>query len=283
MHDWLFYEPAAEPPTPVGDLEDALAALGAELDGAPGAAYRPGCWRDPATGAWTLFDLGEPPLEGDELHPPTAYPGWRPLPLVAHLPLGCPHWVAVEGLAFLERLIARLPQVHALDCEDTRAEEDGEPGPFAFQRARALLSWERQHSAQVAGDSRLARMDRRASVALWRYRRERAAGAAARPDLRWPEALALLEDGAARSAALWEDPTRPLALPPVELVVVPRADGAGVLPADEVLAAAGGGETLPHGLARAVPGGGRLADLHARAHLLPAQRFRALGDGDWTD
>jgi len=283
MQTLLFYEPSGERPLPTSDLDDILAAtpnveLGARMPG-----YRSGRWRDPDTGASCQIDLGDPPLSGDEdVDLPAVYTGWHPVPLAVQVPLSGPHWFAVEALRFVETLLGELPGIRALDTEDTRFDDEADLGPFPWNRLRALAGWEQLQRAQEEGHTDLVRMDRGASLALWRYRRERRRGMGARPDLLWPEALALRDGGAARSAALWLDPTRPFALPPVELVVVQRADGAGVLPADEV-ATAGGGLPLVDGGAIALTPSPRLADLHARARLMPASRFTALGDGDWVD
>ena len=283
MQTLLFYEPAGEPPLPSEDIEAVLAACpGVELD-ARTSGYRPGRWRDVDTGASCQIDLGEAPLEGEaDVDPPAVYTGWLALPLAVHVPLGGPHWFAVEALRFVEALLGQLPGIRALDTEDTRVDDESDLGPFPWNRLRALAGWETQQRAQEEGHTDLVRMERHASLALWRYRRERRRGLAARPDLAWPEALALRDGATARSAALWLDPTRPFALPPVELVVVQRPGGAGVLPADEV-ATAGGGQPLVEGGTLALIPSPRLSDLHARAHLLPASRFTALADGDWVD
>jgi len=59
----------------------------------------------------------------------------------------------------------------------------------------------------------------------------------------WPEALALCEGRVVHSCALWMDADLPLALPPVELLVIRRSENdIGVLPADELITAAGGVE-----------------------------------------
>jgi hypothetical protein len=125
-------------------------------------------------------------------------------------------------------------------------------------------------------------MSRRASLALWRYRREFRQGAERFDHLVWPEAQVLLDGEVARSAALWADPKRPLAFPPVELLVVVRGDSAGVLPADEV-STIDAGPGLPLGGAHELSPSPALEDLFARASLLPVERFKALADGDWSD
>ncbi|HYE05959.1 MAG TPA: hypothetical protein VEL07_10630 [Planctomycetota bacterium] len=281
MQTLLFFERDDAPPTARDELEQALAMPGVELGGEPGAAYRAGVWRDPDTGAWCHLDVGESPLEADEMHPATRYPGWREVPLTVQIPLSGAHWRCVEALTFVDRLLARLPEVMPLDTEDTRADPDRDAGPFALARPRALASWERLHAAHHATRP-TPRMDRTASLALWRYRRERGAGRAAHPRLIWPDALVLADGDAARSACLWADPALPMALPPVELVVVQRGDGPGVLPADEV-ATAGSVQPLQHGLAAVLSADARLDDLFRRARLMPTTRFRALDDDDWSD
>ena len=142
----------------------------------------------------------------------------------------------------------------------------------------------RLHSGQQSGRSDYPHMGRLASVCLWRYRRERARGVAAFPELRWPEALALVDGaaGVARSAIIWDDPDRPLAMPPVELVVVPRPGGPGVLLAEDLLRTAQG-EPLPFGQAARILPGPATGALFRTAGLLPVARFKALGDHDWTD
>lgn len=283
MQTFLFYEPEHQPPTPFGDIEDALHDFAGVAFAAPkGAAYRPGEWHDPATGASCRFDVGHADLEQDESEKVVTYAGWRALPVTVHIPLAGPHWFAVEALRVVERLLHALPDVRALDTEDTRVEPDAEAGPFPWSRLRALASWEVLHHAQYA-ERDLPRLNRAASLALWRYRRERAIGRQRRPDLTWPEAHVLLDGDRAVSAALWADPDHALALPPVELVVVQRADGTGAIPADEVRTAASGGLPLEWAQAVALSPEPRLHDLHARARLLPATRFKALLDGDWSD
>jgi hypothetical protein len=284
VQTFLFYEAEDQPPTQLGDIEDALHRIPGVAFAAPrGAPYRPGEWHDAATGASCRFDLGDPQLESDEAEKPVNYAGWRPLPVSVQVPLSGPHWFAVEALRVVEGLLHALPETRALDTEDTRVEPDADSGPFPWSRLRALASWERLHHNQSEGRDDLPRLDRGASLALWRYRRERGLGRERRPDLVWPEAHVLLDVDHAVSAALWADPAQPLALPPVELVVVQRGDGTGVLPADELRTAAGGGMPLELAQAVALAPGPRLSDLHGRARLLPAVRFRALLDGDWSD
>jgi hypothetical protein len=280
MVSLLFYEPVTD--GPALDHEELAAALdqpGVELSG--DATYRSGRWRDVETGATCQIDLGHPPIEEDHLHPPKAYDGWREVGLAIHIPLSGPHWLCVEALQWVEGLLARLPTLRALDTEDTRQEQGD--GPGAWSRPRALANWERLHQVQQEGRTDLWRMARLASVCLWRYRRERAQARAAITDLQWPDALVLLDtqDRCARSAVLWRDPERAIALPPVELVVVPRDGATGVMPAEELSRL--GGEALPLAQAQRLAPTRETADLFARAPLMPATRFKALGDYDWSD
>lgn len=280
--DLLFFEPADDPPTDLDDIVAALAAEpGVELHGA--GDYRPWRWRDPHTGAVCTGDCGTPPLEDDDTHPDKQYPGWRALPLALHIPLGVAHWHCVECGNLCDRLLAALPGSALLNTEDEGAEGDAvEPGPL--DRIRLLATWEQLHAAQSAGRADCWRMPRRASLALWRYRRECARGRREHPDLVWPGALALLEDTTARSATFWADPDIDLALPPVELLVLRRGDDApGVLPAAELIAAAGGGTSLGCGAATRIDATAATRALFAEAELLPADRFRALDDQEWSD
>jgi hypothetical protein len=283
----LFFESDAEPPTALDDLEHAVAGLpGVILDGAPGSAYRPGRWRDAATGASAVLDLGSAPIEPDTMHPPANYAGWRTVPLVMHIPLTAPHWHCVEALNVVELLCRRLPQLRALDTEDTQLDENTDSGPYTWNRLRVLANWEQLHEAHSALSRGLHRMERVASIALWRYRRERQRGMEQQPELAWPEALVLLDlsDGPrACSAAAWLDPNRPLAVPPVELLVIQRQGEAGTVPSDELLTATGGGKPLPLAQAIRIDPSERVSGFFERAKLLPAGRFRFLDDGDWSD
>ncbi len=281
MLNILFFERAELPPTTATELEDLLGALPDIVWEAPaGAAYRPGRWRDPATGATALWDLGQPPLEDDD-EPARTYSGWRSLPLTLSIPLAGPHWQAVTALAQVDRLLRAAPHLMPLDAEDTVADESAEPGPYPWDRPRVIASWERLRSGQVDGRS-LPRLDRSASVALWRYRVDRAAARSAHRGYHWPDALVLLDrvDAVARTACLWTDAEEPFALPPVDLVVVRPATGAGAVPADELRLLA----------PQALPGGTRLVEptpavqgfFHG-ARPLPVERFTALGDEDWID
>lgn len=280
MVSLLFYEPIADgPPLEREDIAAALDQPGVELSG--DAAYRSGRWRDAETGATCQIDLGHPPIEEDHLHPPKAYDGWREVGLAVHVPLSGPHWLCVEALQWIEGLLAKLPTLRTLDTEDTRQDHGDGPGPWS--RPRALANWERLHQVQQEGRTDLYRMARLPSVCLWRYRRERATARAAITDLQWPEALVLLDtqDRCARSAVLWRDPGQAIALPPVELVVVPRGGATGVLTAETLSQL--GGEALPLGQAQRLVPTADTARLFAHAPLLPASRFKALGDHDWSD
>lgn len=282
MQTLLLYEPIDSPPSDPSDVSEALAGMPlVELDGQPTDVYRPGRWRDPETGAHCDIDCGHSPLDEDQLHPNKAYDGWRDLGVALHLPLVGPHWLCVETLQFIEALLVRLPGARVLDTEDTRQEHSD--GPSAWSRPRLLASWERLSQSQLQGRIDVRRMGRLASVCLWRYRRERARGRRDFPELHWPDAVALLdlELGQARSAALWHDPRKALALPPVELLVLPRSDGFAVLPAD--ILAELGAQPLPCAQAARLEPSPAIAARLAQAEVLPAKRFRSLGDHDWTD
>jgi hypothetical protein len=245
-------------------VADILAGLGCILQG--GAGYRPGTWNDAATGARAVLDLGTPPIEEDVQHPPRAYAGWAPLRLAVQLPLVCPHWQAVEGFQLIERLLAAVPGVHALDCEDIQEHKDAEAAPFAWSRPRALASWERQHAAQIETRTDLARMGRGDSLRLWRWRREREAA--------WPAATVLRDRSAAEAHAVcvWPDPAAPCVLPTIGLVLVrldqPRLVRRCDLPAGEPRQRAGGMLVAPPGT---WPDG------------IPTSRFAACDDEMWID
>jgi hypothetical protein len=282
MFSLLFYEAESEPPTALADLGELLDDLpGITWEAPPGAAYRPARWRDPATGARATWDVGQPPLHaepgagGDE--PPRTYSGWRHVPLACSIPLVGPHWLAVTVLAQVAKLLTAAPHLVPLDLEDTRKDGESDAGPFPFDRPRAIASWEHQREDAITGLN-LPRLDRRASLALWRYRVERTIARAAHPTHHWPEGLALLdrETQTVRTACLWTDPEEPFVLPPVELIVV-RGE---VVPADEL-------RLLTSADA---PGGARLLDpapavtaFYRGAKTLPTARFQGLGDEDWID
>lgn len=284
MLEILFFESGGEEPTPLMDIEDALTADPyVTLEGQSGNSYRPGHWRDPNTGASCTVDIGIPPLEEDPIHPPTAYDGWKPMRIRVQIPVTGPHWQCVEALSFIERLLSRLPQATALDTEDT-AHENEQPGPRAWNRPRALASWERLHIAYNQGRSIHRRMPRLTSVCLWRYRRERSAGKLHHPRLFWPEALALLDldNGAIRSACFWQDPTIDIALPPVDLIIINRGNTTGVIETS-VLHELGEPLALDYAGAAAVPASEKTKRLYAEAELRPTSSFKAIDDADWTD
>jgi hypothetical protein len=264
------------------EIEDYLSALNTvELSGARGEPYRSGRWRDLETGANCDLDIGTLPIEEDHLHPPTAYDGWRDIGLTIHVPLAGPHWLCVETLQWVERLLQEFPQLKALDTEDTK--QDHGDGPGMWHRPRVLASWEKLHQVQNQNRTDLWRMGRLASVCLWRYRRERAKGRATHPELLWPDALVVLDqvEHCARSAVLLPNPLVPMALPPVELVVTGTDRSAMVLPA-EVLSSVGG-EALALGQSQRLIPQEALTLAMTKANTLPVNRFRALGDYDWSD
>jgi hypothetical protein len=127
-------------------------------------------------------------------------------------------------------------------------------------------------------------MARLASVCLWRYRRERHLGLERHPQLRWPEALVLLDadTGAVRSACFWDDAAADLALPPVDLLIVRRAGGTGIIDS-AALQQAGAPVALDCAGAAAVVANQATRHLHATVDLLATARFQALDDADWTD
>ncbi len=279
----LFYETDQQAATTVAELADYLETIpGLVFEARAGSAYRPARWRDPATGARALWDLGQPALRAMELEVGAddkirTYSGWRQVPVALHIPLSGPHWHAVAALAVVDRLRQIAPQLMALDTEDDRCDAESDAGPYAWDRPRVIANWEALRAVQVA-DLALPRLERRASVALWRYRVERAAGRQAHTAHHWPEALTLLDQvtGEVRTACLWSAGDEAFALPPVEVVVV----RGGVVPADELRLLAGA----------AVHGGARLIDLNPAVVAfyngvvpLPAERFKALGDEDWQD
>jgi hypothetical protein len=280
----LFFQDERQPPIQLDSLTLALEAEeGLELDGAEGDAYRGGRWSEPATRARAVIDCGQAPVEDDPLHPPKVYPGWRQLPLTVQLPLAGPHWCAVEALAMVERLLQRLPDVGVIDTEELREPDDDAPTPI--DRLRVLASWERLIASQLAGCELLPQLPRLASIALWRYRRERrACERRAGSVMVWPEALCLVEGGRAWTCALWMDPELPLALPPVELLVIRRsAVEVGVLPVDELLTAAGEPPAGNPAGARFVQPSAATRSLFAGAVLQPIARYRFVDLYDLVD
>ncbi len=291
-----FYEAEHASPTTADELAAALLTIpGVAFDAPPSrtadhAAYRPAQWHDQATGARAHWDLGRPPLTASDTNSatddrPRTYPGWRQVALELHVPFAGPHWHAVVALAQVDRLLIAAPQLTPLDTEDDRHTGDSDAGPYPWDRPRAIANWEILRAVQIA-DVAVPRLSRASSVALWRYRSERAAGRLAHPTYQWPEALALhdLDTNAVRTACLWPDATgdsmTPFALPPVDLVVI----RGGVVPTDELRLIAGNpaAERVPGG-ARLIPASAAVSSFYAGAKTLPTSRFRGLGDEDWAD
>jgi hypothetical protein len=279
----LFYEREAEFPTTRTALDDALTALpGITWEAPADSSYRPGRWRDTATGARALWDVGMPPLEEDD-QPARTYSGWRAVPLALNVPLVGPHWQAVTALAQVDRLLQAAPHLVPLNTEDTVADSDAEPGPYPWDRPRVIANWEKQCADRQVG-LQVPRLARGASVALWRYRALRADGRIQHPEHHWPEGLVLLdreaEAPAVRSACLWSDPTEPFALPPVDLVVLRRGTETGVIPADELRLLT----TAPAlAGARLLEPSAAVNAFHAGAKTQPIGRFLGLGDEEWGD
>jgi hypothetical protein len=286
MQQFLFLQPD-------GHAAPGLEALAARLRSIPGMAleetactgFRLGRWRDAATGASCTVDLGDPGIEEDALHPPRRYAGWSTLPLSVHIPLAGPHWFCVEALRVVEAVLASDPGWRAIDDENVAIDELNAAVPAPWDRLGALASWERLRETQDLTRLPVPRMHRGASISCWRYCRERARGAALHPAYRWPERIQALQVGAleACSACLWVEPGEPLALPPVQLVVLPGADPRVV--SSEALAAA----LQSHGLigtagtagARLVAGGA--AGVVAELAGTPASDFRPLDNESWRD
>jgi hypothetical protein len=281
MLSLLSFQPADRGLTEATDLADIWQQHGGSIDGSTDDPYRAGRWHCDRTGAQILIDLGSLPLEHDPLDEEKQYPGWQRLPMHLQIPLCGPHWLAVEALACIEQVLADIPEVAVLDAEDPRPADEVQPGQL--DRLACLDSWERQMSSQLTGRDDLPRMARLPSVALWRYRKQRPVGGASPDEIIWPEALVLNDQGQARAAAFWSHPDLPLALPPVELLVIQRERDIGVLPADELIIAAKHVETHPDSGATIIPASDQTHALHAGARLLPLERFRACGGEDWTD
>lgn len=280
----LFYQPVAAPDLSFDDLCQALAQEpGMDVGGAAGDAYRPLDWTHPTTGARVIGDAGSPPLAEDDLHPPTTYDGWQAIPLSFTVSLTVPHWHCVEIGRMVERLLTRLPDVTVLNTEDTqRSDDPDDVGPAAFDRTRLLACWEQLHAAQVSLTDQQPVMARTSSVALWRYRSERTAGAAEYDSLRWPEALVLSDGGSAHSAVIWPATDGPWALPPVEVVIFPDEHPPQVRPVTDLLAQIDG-DVLGYGGAVRVPDISVGQRVLATGDALQLDRYRAVADGDWLD
>jgi hypothetical protein len=267
------------------ELEEQLLAIpGLSLAGVPGDPYRSGSWLDPAgTRASCVIDLGEPALEEDHLHPPRGYAGWLPMPVSINIPLFGPHWFCVEAVRMVESLLQADSDWRALDCEDIQESPGHEAGPFRWDRLRVVASWERQRAVRNQTLTGVPVMQRGASVSLWRYRRERARAASSHPGVVFPEGVALQErdGGLARSAALWLDRTTALAIPPVELLVLPGTL-TRVVSAQQAADALGAGSAGMAG-ARIL---GAPRDAESALERLPGRpvaEFAALDDHDWAD
>jgi len=253
------------------------------LEGEPGDRYRPGAWRDPFLGTRAEIDWGDPPLGGgDEATlAERRYPDWQTVPLRFQVPLTGAHWRVLAFLRWLEGFLAEVPGLAVLDTEDVQAE--GEVGPGPLDRERVLASWKRLRDNFDAGRHDLVRLDPERSRALWRYLEERRDASDADPARVWPTVVVIAtDDGAARLGCLWRDPSQPLALPPVDLVVVTRDDEPGLIPADEVCTAAGDPPRSPGGT-RMLDPSPALEHLHRGAHLVDPAGWRLCGDGDWVE
>ncbi len=274
---------------PEHDIEPSVAEIAAAASEIPGVAlepgdgYRPGRWRDPETRATCVIDIGEPPIERDSMHPPRAYAGWRQLPVTVLVPIAGPHWRCVEAMRPVEALLAAFPTWCALDTEDIQEDPDAPVGPAPWSRPRVIASWERLREARIEHLG-TARMPRRASVAMWRYLRERPRGRERHPGHAWPDAVALLDvaTGAARSAAAWTDVSKPLAVPPVDVLAVVAGSHRGVTSADQ-LATMCGAADAGIALARLVGPNDDVARFLSEYPLSPIEGFKALDDEDWAD
>lgn len=279
----LFYESDQHPATTIEELAEALETIpGLTFEARQGSAYRPARWRDAATGARALWDLGQPTLKAAENEPGAddkvrTYSGWRQVPLALHVPFAGPHWHAVTALAQVDRFLKAVPHLTPLDTEDDRRDGESDAGPYPWDRPRVIANWDALRTVQIA-DLAVPHLDRRASVALWRYRVERAAGRVAHQDYHWPEALTLLDRSTneVRTACLWSANDDVFALPPVDVVVI----RGGVVPADELRLLAG---ATVHGGARLIERTPAILNFYTGAKVLPAERFTALGDEDWAD
>lgn len=280
----LFFQSATvDDPLARQELTELLELLpGLEWEAAADAPYRPFRFHDPDTGAGGSGDLGRAPLEHDPMERPHAHDGWTFLDLAVHLPLCVPHWHCVEAARYLQGLLDEMPSLGVLDPEAQRRDEQGDPvGPGPLRRDRLLASWEVLHQAQVADLRGLPRMARLASISLWRYRRERADGVRELPEVAWPQGLVLGHGEQAQSAAIWPE-AMAWALPPVEWLVVPRGEGAGLLPAamlrDQIPL-----RPMEYGGADLVREDAALRRWRATVPLTAITSYHALADGDWID
>lgn len=232
---------------------------------------------DPVLGGRLIIDMGKPDLEqvgggSQASRPEKAYEGWTRLAVSAHLPLSTPRWRALAALELLRPLLNRHPHIGILDSEDTITAE-GIEGPGIFDPTRILLSWEKLAGAffQYRG---AALVSARQSEALQSYLAAKAEGKITHPDLCWGEPAVLSRDGAVKIAILWSHPSQTLALPEVDVVVVPRPDGASLLDASTLLSQSSTAD-LPGNCRRLAPQAPRLGG--------PLTGWRLLVDGEWTD
>jgi hypothetical protein len=280
----LFRSDSAREPSRLELEEQLLLIPGLALAGSSQDPYRAGTWKDPdGTHASCVIDLGEPALEEDHLHPPRGYAGWYPLPVSIHIPLFGPHWFCVEAVRMVEGLLRTDPEWRALDVEDIQETPDHEAAPFLWDRLRVVASWEKQRAVRNQQLTGVPVMNRGSSVSLWRYRRERSRAMHANPTIVFPEGVALHErrTSIARSAALWQDLAHPVAIPPVELLVIP---GPVTRVIDAQLAAnALGAGTAGMAGARMVSDPSRLASSLDQIPSRPVADFAATDDHDWAD
>lgn len=286
----LLYQAMDCPPPSSSLCRERLQAHGAQLTQVD-ANYACGNWEHPS-GARVDIDLGRAPLQpehpgGGTVHDdphaqPKEYPGWQFLELSIHIPLLGPHWYVVEIGTWLEALAMAYQDWAFLISEDVGIEGEGGYGPGALDRLRLLQCWEHCHIEQCASLT-IPRMPRGKSLALWRYRRESDEGAKCYPQLHWPQALVIGRQDRAFSTLLWEDAQRPFACPQVDYLVLPRDQGYGLLPADELLIAARNPAQLDYGAAVAIEPSPDITGLFAHSRLCDHRDFRALDTHEWSD
>lgn len=232
---------------------------------------------DPILGGRLIVDMGKLDLEqvgggSQASRPEKVYEGWTRLAVSAHLPLSTPRWRALAALELLRPLVRRHPSIGILDSEDTIT-ADGVEGPGVFDPARILVSWEKLAGAffQYRG---AAVVSARQSEVLRSYLSAKAQGRKTHPELCWGEPAILSRDGAIKVAILWNQPSQALALPEVDVVVVPRHDGASLFDACTLLSQSSAADVLGNcrHLAPQVPQRGG-----------PLTGWRLLVDGEWTD
>lgn len=287
----LLYRLADSGPLAYADLEAAIGGLGAQLRQVS-THYRCGHWRCPETQAHIDIDIGRPLLappgavgpgtHHDDPHAqPKDYPGWLPCEVSLHIPLTGPHWYVVEIAQWIGRLLLKLPGCGILISEDVGIEGEDDYGPGPVNGARLLACWESCHASQTSS-LQLPRMERRSSLALWRYRRE--TGSERGPGVHWPQALVLGRDQQAFTTVLWSDPSLIWALPPVDYLTVQRGDAVGLLPSDELITAAGQAAALQaRSAATIIQPSATVSHLFAHSQLMDPRPFTALSDHEWSD